>query len=134
MIFYRLIGERYFISGQTFDAKDTIKRVFSGVWVPENKSWILAPETTLDKILMAFPNAKQFEVDAYRFLERKDTFKFKDEIKARGGIFDGETKKWKVPKNFDESFMDKKETEEAPPKEAIPEDFDQDAFLYGDDE
>lgn len=101
-ITYTYTNGSFCIHGDTTTVKEKLL-FLKARWIPIKKCWLLPEKVSFVEILSVFGNIKQY---SEKYLERSDTYQFREEIKKRGGVFDQEKKKWKVPKNFDESFMD----------------------------
>lgn len=96
--------DRWCIFGDTYAIRQKIGSL-GGKFEKELEMWLMPKDFDLAKCFISFPMISIYDEKNFKWLEKKNTFKFKDEIKSRGGIFDKNQKKWKVPIDFDESFM-----------------------------
>lgn len=96
--------DRYCIFGDTYAIRQKIGSN-GGRYEKDLEVWLMPKDFDLAKCLICFPGITLYDEKNFKWLDKKNTFEFKDQIKAKGGMFDKTQKKWKVPIDFDDSFM-----------------------------
>ena len=104
-LYCKLFIDRWCIFGDTYAIRQKIGS-YGGRFEKDLEMWLMPKDFDLGKCFINFPGITLYDEKNFKWLDKKNTFHYRDQIKAKGGIFDKKQKKWKVPLNFDDSFMD----------------------------